>query len=162
MISCASSPTTQPAQPVKKYGQVVKQQEIEHSGNWYSVEIVCRYWEGIWNLLLLPSSGPAPAQLAWLSLILSLPMIGCSASSRNSSFSQHSGYGFQPNFVHKTFRQVSMHIFINSQTKPNLDIFLGPKCSKTPPIQFLTFDFCQAQAQLQLSWPGLALFSAYL
>ena len=38
-------------------------------------------------LCLLPSSGPASAQLAWLSLTLSLPMIGCSASSRNSSFS---------------------------------------------------------------------------
>ena len=33
-----------------------------------------------WNICLLPSSGPAPAQLAWLSTILSLPMISCSSS----------------------------------------------------------------------------------
>ena len=43
-----------------------------------------------------------------------------------------------------------------NQTKPQY--FLGQKCFKSYALYGGTFFYCQAQAQLQLSWPGLALF----
>ena len=111
------------------------------------------------QLELLPSSGPAPAQLAWLSFILTKNQL--------TPWPAHPG---QVRFLIILSMDLSQILFLipidkylaicqtlPNQTKPQY--FLGLKWFKSYPIYAGTFDYCQAQAQLQLSWPGLALFS---